>query len=184
MACFLPTKNNKKMKISPKLIAKYDLVIASIERKSRLLEVEHHDYMKCKKGCSMCCVQFRIFNVERAIIHRKLRMNGIDERLFVSHKYSCRFLVDGKCAIYEYRPVMCRTHGFPLLYYNVDRTGLEFSSCELNFKDYDLRKITDKNSFPMEEVNEYIGKLNLFFVAENKDKRNAKDDFSESLVEW
>lgn len=43
----------------------------------------------------------------------------------------CPALADGRCLIYEHRPLICRKFGMPL--YNPDRPGQVFA-CELNFR--------------------------------------------------
>ncbi|MCS7026508.1 MAG: YkgJ family cysteine cluster protein [Bryobacteraceae bacterium] len=46
-------------------------------------------------------------------------------------RLACPALEEGKCAIYEYRPLICRKFGIPL--YNPDKPGRVFA-CELNFR--------------------------------------------------
>lgn len=47
----------------------------------------------------------------------------------------CPLLVDGACALYEERPVVCRTHGFPLYSEVGSVTPPKVSVCHLNFID-------------------------------------------------
>jgi Fe-S-cluster containining protein len=49
-------------------------------------------------------------------------------------RLACPALVDGACAIYEYRPLICRKFGIPL--WNPDRPGRVYA-CSLNFRDGD-----------------------------------------------
>lgn len=46
-------------------------------------------------------------------------------------RLACPALVEGRCAIYEHRPVICRKYGMPLLH--PDNPGRVFA-CELNFQ--------------------------------------------------
>jgi Fe-S-cluster containining protein len=45
-------------------------------------------------------------------------------------RLACPALLDGACAIYDHRPLICRKYGIPL--YNPKRPG-EVNACELNF---------------------------------------------------
>lgn len=45
----------------------------------------------------------------------------------------CPLLVDGRCLVYSFRPMICRLHGLP----NIDHSGEDFAGswCTLNFRD-------------------------------------------------
>jgi hypothetical protein len=58
----------------------------------------------------------------------------------------CVFLKDHGCAIYENRPIICRTHGLPLLYMNDE--SWELSTCELNFTNFNDDDFSDENTYP------------------------------------
>lgn len=83
---------------------------------SRLLELHrlHEDRLACRPGCSSCCIDgITIFEIESLNIIR-----AYPELLKESSPHpegSCAFLDGvGCCRIYEHRPYVCRTQGFPL----------------------------------------------------------------------
>lgn len=96
------------------------------------------DAMQCRAGCDQCChVRLSVFSVEAARISRvlselsrrdpdlrqKIRERAKDPRF----AHSCPMLIDSRCAIYDERPLICRSHGLP-----VAHAG-ETHWCELNF---------------------------------------------------
>ena len=79
----------------------------------RLTET-HNIHLKCSPGCHKCCMDFSVFPVEFFSI---LKENG-NKKVNVKRaavEGECLFLVKGLCSIYESRPIICRTHGLPLL---------------------------------------------------------------------
>jgi len=73
----------------------------------------------CKKGCSHCChMRVAIVQVESDYIHRKtgasvkrLELDSyVDEGPWIDANRPCPFLKDDVCSIYEFRPMVCRTH--------------------------------------------------------------------------
>jgi hypothetical protein len=94
--------------------------------------LKHQSKMNCASGCSQCChAEFSIFIGEAVLIYEwfqkmdsKLRdvlMKKWDE---FSHQKSgiCAFLVQGKCSVYEARPIICRTQGAPLSFTQIEET--------------------------------------------------------------
>nr|WP_320021945.1 YkgJ family cysteine cluster protein [uncultured Draconibacterium sp.] len=140
----------------------------NIDKLSDKLEKQHKKHMKCKAGCDLCCMDYSIFPVEfyslvNALKERRnnpILNNDKDES-------SCIFLNNHKCEIYADRPIICRTHGLPLLYMNEDN-GWELSACELNFTEFDLEEFSEENTFPQDKFNSKLYLLNKEFIAENQ----------------
>ncbi len=75
---------------------------------------------------------------------------------------ACPFLKDHECTIYEHRPLICRTHGLPLLYVNSETEEWELSACELNFTNFN--NFNEKNTFPQDKFNSRLFLLNEEFI--------------------
>lgn len=145
---------------------KYKLLLSEIDKHTATLEEVHHKHMKCKNGCSMCCIDFSVFPVEFYFILNELKNENIklDKREDLSNEV-CAFLRNHSCIIYQQRPIMCRTHGLPLLYAN-DEGEYELSACELNFTDFDFEDFTPENTLPQDKYNSKLFLLNREFIAE------------------
>jgi uncharacterized protein len=104
------------------LLQVVDKVDATVSSMSETLA----PHLSCRRGCSSCCVDgLTVLPVEAARITEHL--NNTEQHI-APHPTACAFLdSSGACQIYEARPVLCRTHGLPLL------AGSDVTVCELNF---------------------------------------------------
>jgi Fe-S-cluster containining protein len=94
----------------------------------------------CAEGCSACCeARFSVFPVEAAPIQAALARLAVadpalrarvrDQADDPAHQHHCALLVDRRCAVYAERPLICRSHGLPVV---APDTGA-ISHCPLNF---------------------------------------------------
>lgn len=114
--------------------------------------------IQCHEGCSYCCTLQSVSRLEARIIQDFIHTNFIIGNGKV--KQTCAFLHEGRCSIYDVRPIICRTHG--LVLYDSEENSLR-RTCDLNF---DLELPT---SFKKEEaldslkVTENLTRLNLLY---------------------
>lgn len=152
--------------ILEKIYRQYFAIREESDAINQKLENLHADHLKCKAGCDLCCMDYSILPVEfHAILHRLKTDNPRPGTQQGEDETRCIFLVGHKCTIYSERPMICRTHGLPLLFMN-DDGAWELSACELNFVDYDLELFTEKNTFPQDTFNSKLFMLNKEFVKE------------------
>lgn len=141
---------------------KYTSLRAKIDRLSHQLFDLHHSQIQCKKGCDLCCMDYSIFPIEFFYIKSKLKnteLPAFDEK---DKSGSCVFLKNHECTIYEHRPIICRTHGLPLLYMNNESEEWELSACDLNFTNFE--DFDDANTFPQDKFNSRLFLLNEEFI--------------------
>lgn len=102
---------------------------------------------QCAAGCDACChVRIGVFAVEADPIRRALaglatrdpalRRRVRDQADDPTHQDRCALLVDGRCAVYAERPLICRSHGLPIAVPDpTDASGkLRLDHCPLNFQ--------------------------------------------------
>jgi uncharacterized protein len=155
---------------------KYKILLNEIQQQTAIQEKMHHKHMKCCNGCDLCCIDFSIFPVEFYFILNELKKRNFKPESEVNTENEiCVFLKNSSCTIYEQRPIMCRTHGLPLLYANDDGEW-ELSACELNFTEFDFDDFTDENTFPQDKYNSKLFLLNREFIAEFKDIKYSETD--------
>jgi len=143
----------------------YRKLRVKIDSHSEKLENKHKKHMMCKAGCDLCCMDYSIFPIEFYYIRDRLQEKEYQHDVpAVKEEGSCVFLKNHKCAIYEERPIICRTHGLPLLYMNEDGDW-ELSACELNFTEFDMDEFSDKNTFPQDTFNSELFMLNKEFIS-------------------
>jgi hypothetical protein len=98
------------------------------------------DAFACRRGCDSCCHQrFSVFAIEADAIRDALtRIAAVEPALRArireqaddpAHLHHCALLVDGACAVYGERPMICRVHGLPTLADGaVDHCPLNFTA--------------------------------------------------------
>jgi uncharacterized protein len=145
----------------------YRTLRKKIDALMEMLSDRHAPYMKCSKGCDLCCMDYSILTVEFYAILDDLKKKGKEAKPLQpaegDHGNGCIFLKNHSCTIYESRPVICRTHGLPLLFTN-DDFEWELSTCELNFTTYDYENFTSENTFPQDTYNSKLFMLNKKFI--------------------
>lgn len=136
----------------------------NIDKATTKLEEEHKSHMKCKAGCDMCCMDYSILPVEFYYIKDKISKSEIPPGN-VKHKKDtdCVFLKDHRCSIYNERPVICRTHGLPLLF--MTEHNWELSACELNFTEFNFEEFNETNTYPQDRFNSQLFMLNKKFIS-------------------
>lgn len=100
------------------MFSSYEKLLEKIDAYLRTLEP-----LGCPPDCDSCCrVSFAVFPVEAFHLLRACRRlpKKTRERLRgrqtnPPHAEECLFLQDHRCLVYRDRPVICRTHGYPLL---------------------------------------------------------------------
>ena len=150
-------------------IEKYREVRTAIDKQVSALEKTHNKHMVCRKGCDMCCMDYSIFPVEYHSILADLKQRGFSPKNTGNlSENGCVFLVNHACTIYAERPVICRTHGLPLIFTN-DDAEFELSACELNFTNFDFEEFNMDNTFHQDKYNSMLFMINREFLNANPD---------------
>jgi len=122
-----------------------------------VLQQRHAAQMQCRAGCSDCCrARLSITRVEEAFLRRGLttltdeRRAELASRTREENREMCPALDDdGRCGIYAFRPLICRSYGVPLRH----RRAVPLvnppivDSCDLNFSDTRLQLLSPVDTF-------------------------------------
>lgn len=101
--------------------------------------------MRCAPGCDQCChVRFSVFTVEAEGIRAALLALETSDPLRRARVRQqaddpaggdrCPMLVEHQCAVYEARPIICRSHGTPVLIEDPGEPPRQ-ECCPLNFRE-------------------------------------------------
>jgi len=156
--------------------APYYQLRTEIDSLSESLEKQHQPHLSCKKGCDLCCMAISVFPVEFFAIKAELNVKSMEGLPIPQNDDDCQFLVNHSCAIYTSRPIICRTHGLPLLYMSLEGDEYELSCCELNFTGYDFENFDEENTYPMDRINSRLYQINKNFVAGFEDGKYTETD--------
>lgn len=148
-------------------IENYFEIRKNIDRSIQLLKEEHGRNMVCKKGCAMCCLNFDVFPIEFDAVkkqvseeYRQVMQGKLPSKL----GQQCIFLKQQQCGIYSARPIICRTHGYPLLNMNEAGDRWELSHCELNFTKVDEDYFHEENTYAQDTYNSQLFMLNKEYI--------------------
>lgn len=111
-------------------IQKYIVYLKYLDKKLGEIFEEQSPYIFCKEGCSSCCekgeypfseIEFAFLmlgvrelppdtlaQIEKNMQKIKFDRKNNKEKKFL---YACPFLIDKKCSLYNYRGIICRSHG-------------------------------------------------------------------------
>lgn len=159
----------------------YRQLLKRVDEKFSEIYEAHKPQFQCGRGCFGCCRSgLTITNVEAEHIRHWLNEHPdalpaileADKAPHHGDKF-CKFLAaDGSCLIYEVRPIVCRSHGAPLLVPALDDSGeLDGDVCPLNFKDFDLGNLGAKDWIRVDTLNTILVRVDLEFDKERAGKR-------------
>lgn len=133
--------------------------------------------MQCRAGCSACCrARLSITRVEEAMLRRGLetfdssRRAEFTARTRESNREMCPALdEDGRCAIYTFRPLICRSFGIPLRH----RRAVELvnppliDTCDLNFIETSLATLPAEDVFDQTALLERLEEIDRDYCSDN-----------------
>ena len=165
----------KRSALTP-LIAQYQKLCQYCDEVFAATFEAFRSHMRCIRGCAACCILETVVPLEAYVIDSYLHtspppilpvlQDGADQPT-----EQCIFLHNNECTIYPVRPIICRTHGLPIIY--PDREGID--TCPLNFTNIDLTSIDKRFLFDAETITENLMRLNLAFCIMTQKKNSAGD---------
>ncbi len=129
------------------------------------VQLAHSEAFACRHGCADCCaVDLTIFPVEAGPIEEALKaapdslLQAIAARR--TRNDHCVMLVNGACAVYEQRPIICRSQGLPLL------ADEERAVCPRNFVGSDLDGLATGDVLNLNTLNTLLSVLHQIYCRE------------------
>lgn len=102
-------------------LANYLLLVQRVDELCNRITGQFARAIACRAGCSGCCRHLTLFPVEAAALAAALSGLGepfrtpLDSIGEMPEAGPCPLLLDDRCIAYADRPIICRTHGLPLL---------------------------------------------------------------------
>jgi Fe-S-cluster containining protein len=153
------------------LLNNYRHLVARIDALCHCIAEALGEQITCSGGCSACCTSITLFPVEAAALATALDAlpeEDADEirRHVAEHADGerCPLLHNHLCLLYGARPIICRTHGLPIIY----GTGEERRI------DYCPRNLTDSESLPgsviidLDNLNSLLVAVNALFLSKSE----------------
>jgi len=146
----------------------YRQLVARIDAFCHAVEERFADQLACRAGCDSCCRHLTLFPVEAAALVEALRSLPDAElaslQAIARHSASdgpCPLLAAGLCRLYPARPLICRTHGLPLLVR--EEQGARVDRCPLNFTGCD--SLPGSSILDLDALNQPLVAINRMFLA-------------------
>jgi Fe-S-cluster containining protein len=105
------------------LLDNYYQMVSRVDALCREIQNALSDQITCREGCSSCCTAITLFPVEAAALAAALEALPDSERTSIQRHAAehaagerCPLLKDHRCLLYGARPIICRTHGLPIIY--------------------------------------------------------------------
>ncbi len=122
------------------MLTRYEKFLEKLDKRLDKYFEEQCEFIKCKPGCSGCC---EVGEYPFSRLELEYLMSGFMNLPFeTKHKikeeikklkqekpqmHKCPFLIDKKCSLYQYRGIVCRTHG--LAWYDEDENKIRLPYC-------------------------------------------------------
>lgn len=127
-------------------------------------------HIVCRKGCDACCLHLSLFPVEAAVVAEAVRQLPLSQRLKLRERAKnahndgpCPLLEDHVCLIYQARPMICRTHGLPILS-RIDG-DLQVDFCPENCRD--LTALSGDMVIDLDRLNTALTAINGLYLRES-----------------
>lgn len=154
------------------VLGNYTQLVERVDALCRSIESALGEQITCSAGCSECCTAITLFPVEAAAIRTAVAALPANEAVAVRRHVAghadgerCPLLSHHRCLLYAVRPIICRTHGLPILF--TEDTNQRVDCCPLN--------LTESDSLPASAVID-LDRLNTILVAINALFLSQTDD--------
>lgn len=151
------------------LLRNYDDLVRRVDDLCRRIETDYGAHLACRKGCDACCRHLSLFPVEAAALARGLDGLSADEAEGIRHlarlapaEAPCPLLREGACLLYRSRPIICRTHGLPLMAGDGRNRRLDW--CPENFRG--VKSLPNAAIIDLDVLNATLTAVNALFLSE------------------
>ncbi len=147
------------------LLVNYRALVKKIDDHILHLEKSYPDDIACKKGCDDCCKSLTLFPVEAfclSFAFVKASKSSQDQVIqkIENQDGTCPLLINNSCALYQARPIICRTHGYPITMKKDTKIQIDF--CPKNFKK--TATFPKEVLLSLEQLNATLIAINQYFL--------------------
>ena len=160
------------------LAARVDVLLGRVRRR-------YPADIVCHKGCECGCRNLSILPVEALSVFLAVRelpatdAAAIRQRAQAHSFWECPLLEDRFCGLYPFRPIICRTHGYPLQTIYNRRPSIGY--CRHNFKNWPA--IPHDAIIDLDWINSSLRAINAPFAAQRSQQMPDRLSIS-AAVEW
>lgn len=158
----------------------YQQLIARVEAFGEAVRERYAAQLTCHAGCDHCCYQdFTVFPVEAHHLAQAVAALPPNERQRLQQRLQqadhalpmadtpqpCALLHEGRCSVYDGRPLICRIQGFPLFSAMIEHPdGSQRDCCPLNFSTMALPDIESAAIYNLDLVNQTLAAIHHLYI--------------------
>lgn len=141
---------------------------AKVDDLCKGIAIQLGDALVCSRGCDSCCQLITVFPVEAAAIAAAVEQlteaerDVLKVRIRQAAPEGCPLLFKGECLVYAVRPIICRTHGLPVLV--KEEQGGRVDVCPLNCQG--MKSIPGSAVIELERLNTLLAAVNALYLKE------------------
>ncbi|UQA57611.1 YkgJ family cysteine cluster protein [Polyangium aurulentum] len=153
----------------------------------------HGEAITCRAGCDDCCRRrFSVTALEADAIREVLSRLGEDQRRALARRAEggdpgvCPALdPDGRCAVYEARPLICRTHGLPIRFPSAKgaRALPVLDACPKNFEGQSIGSLDPSTVLDQQTLSTVLAALDAAHADDLGKARGERVDIAALLLE-
>lgn len=152
----------------PHLLENYKQLVARVDALCDVISSSLGGQITCSAGCSSCCTAITVFPVEAAVMRETLdsfpALQAEEIRRHVLEHADgerCPLLLHHHCLLYDARPIICRTHGLPIIYtHNGQRNS---DCCPLNMNE--TESLSGAQVVDLDKLNTLLAAVNSIYLS-------------------
>jgi Fe-S-cluster containining protein len=148
----------------------YRQLLDRVDALCRGIEASLRGHITCSEGCSACCTAVTLFPVEAAALGEALEALPADRAAAIrSHVAQhadgerCPLLERDRCLLYAARPIICRTHGLPIMYTEDNQQHVD--CCPRNLEQCDA--LPGTAVIDLDRLNALLVAVNALFLSQS-----------------
>ena len=183
------------------MLNNYEKFLKELDSVLEELFNNHKKYLKCKKGCSLCCsggefpysqLEFTYLtkgfislpNDKKQIVQNNIKRLLKEKEEFTGERFehTCPFLINNECSVYNYRGVICRTFG--LCYYDDVKKYVRLPGCVHNGLNYSEVYNKETQTLEIEDIPRQNLRIDVVLNSENAKKYNLESGEIRPMLDW
>ncbi|MDD2850446.1 MAG: YkgJ family cysteine cluster protein [Desulfuromonadaceae bacterium] len=167
------------------LLENYDQLIAKVDALCNDILSALGGQITCTGGCSSCCTAITVFPVEAAALKKALNSRSSLKsseilRYISTHADGerCPLLSQDRCLLYEARPIICRTHGLPIIYTADGK--LKSDCCPLNLTG--TGTISGSHTVDLDKLNTLLVAINTLYMSHMNSTSDIRMPIAEAFT--
>ncbi len=153
----------------PHILDNYRQLLNRIDALCSAIQASLGDQIICSEGCSSCCTSITLFPVEAAALRSALeQMPERDAETILDHVdrqrdgERCPLLSNHRCLLYNARPIICRTHGLPIIY--TEDNLRKSDCCPLNLNE--AESVSGASVIDLDKLNQLLVAVNSLYLSQ------------------